>query len=108
MAAGSKPVLPTGRGEGGFETRPYGYVHRLLAPPGSAGRGQIHIRVRLGLGMPASRILSVGRFIQTLSAFGVERGRRLGRRRLRTDLGFAGAYSQMYLRYASGTSPEIQ
>ena len=76
------------------------------APPGPVGRrggGQIHIRVRLGGGMPSSRILSEGRFIQTLSALGAvpgsrERRRRLGRSfRQDPTLGFAGAYSQMYL-----------
>ncbi len=86
------------------------YVVQVVGPAmpvWAAGRGQIHISVRLGGGTPASRILSAGRFIQTLSAFGVER-RRLGRSCLRTDLGFAGAYSQIYLPYASGTSPDIQ
>ena len=63
--------------------------------------------------MPASRILSEGRFIQMLSALGAvpgsrERRRRLGRSFLLIDLGYAGAYSQMYLPYASTTSPEIQ
>ena len=63
--------------------------------------------------MPSSRILSEGRFIQTLSALGAvpgsrDRRRRLGRSFLLIDLGYAGAYSQMYLPYASTTSPEIQ
>ncbi len=72
------------------------------ARPGwAAGRVQTQILNRLGLGMPASRILSKGRFIQTLSALGVVPGsrerRRLGRSFLLIDLGYAGAYSQMYL-----------
>ena len=72
------------------------------ARPGwAAGRVQTQILNRLGLGMPASRILSKGRFIQMLSALGVVPGsrerRRLGRSFLLIDLGYAGAYSQMYL-----------
>ena len=62
----------------------------------AAGRVQTQMSVRLGGGMPASRLLSISLFTQTLSPFGVERRRRLGRSR-RYDLGSAGAYSQMYL-----------
>ncbi len=72
------------------------------ARPGwAAGRVQSRIGVRLGLGMPSSRILSEGRFMQTPSPLtavpGDRERRRLGRSFLRIDLGFAGAYSQMYL-----------
>ena len=101
----------SGAGSGGNDD----YVVQVVGParPGwAAGRVQTQILNRLGLGMPASRILSKGRFIQTLSALGVVPGsrerRRLGRSFLLIDLGYAGAYSQMYLPYASGTSPEIQ
>ncbi len=80
-------------------------------PGWAAGRVQTQISVRLGGGTPASRILSEGRFIQMLSALGAVPGSRerprLGRSRLLIDLGYAGAYSQMYLPYASGTSPAM-
>ena len=125
--AGPVPVSSTGQavhGNDGYVRRPRmgsrllgndDYVVQVDGPawPGwAAGRVQTQTLNRLGLGMPASRILSVGRFTQMLSPLGVVPGsrerRRLGRSRLRTDLGCAGAYSQMYLPYESGTSPEIQ
>ena len=108
---GSRPRIEYGAGWP-RERRLCAQVVGPARPGWAAGRVQTQTLNRLGLGMPASRILSVGRFTQMLSPLGVVPGsrerRRLGRSRLRTDLGCAGAYSQMYLPYESGTSPEIQ